>query len=398
MSHAARVIVLLVVMSWVGDGAAHVHAHPGHHAPAAGAEEGAGTLRDTQAWLQARLASAPESPLLLSKLGGVHLAIARRSGMHEDYEDAADCFERLLAADGESVTGRVGRAYARLGLHRFRGALEDARRAALSEPDDATVLALLADVHLALGHVVEAEVIARSLLERSITLESLARVAVIAYERSRYEEARVLLLDALEAGRLLEADEAARAWCLTMLGDVARESGDLEEAEARYREAMATSGTAHAAAWSLGRLLHDRGDLAEAIVVLREVVGRADRVPYRIALGEALCDAGASGEGSRLLSEAEAELEHEIDHGEMGHARALVELWLWRGDHLERAAGLAGRELAAVRGDHGAYEVAGWAMFRAGHVQEAVPLMRQALRLSPAHPPPPGSSPARAPP
>ncbi len=365
--------------------------HPGHHPPDAQQTQsltGDTTLLDTRSYLQAQLKEQPDNTLLLSKLGGVQLDVARVTGHHADYIAAERTFDDLLRVNRDSMSGRIGKAYALLGLHRFREALAQARLAALLEESD-VVLALLADAHLALGHIVEAEAIADLLVERSLTLETLGRCAVIAFERSRYDEARDLMLEAREAGSLLEAGPGAIAWCETMLGDIEANAGRIDQALDWYSRAEKTSAQAHAAAFGRARILVLRGDLQGAEAVLDRLVERFPRVPYRIALAEVLLESESDASrrrGARLIGDAEAELEAEVAADDMGHVRELIELMLRHGPDASRASELAVRELWTVREDHGAHEVAGWALFHAGRLQDAVPLMRAALRLSPAHP------------
>lgn len=335
-------------------------------------------------YLDARLVRTPDDPACLSKLGGAWLATARRSAAHEHYESGADAFRRLLSLEPESRTARVGLAYTCLGRHRFDEALELARAAARIAPDASEVIALLADAHLALGNDAEAAALANQLLDQGLSLESLSRVALLEQLRGHDGRAESLFRDALQAGAIMNAGAEELAWCRTMLGDLLLGRGRLDAAEEEYRAARSLDEHAHAATLGLARVAADRGEPALARTLLERLAADQPEPRNRVALGRVLEQLGDPEGARRWFDRAERDMRRDIDHGDLGHARELVELWLHRGADPRAAVDLALRDLREVRRDAGAFETAAWAMHHAGRHDEAVDLIREALRRGPS--------------
>ncbi len=338
--------------------------------------------------LEARLALAPDNPVLLGSLGGVRLSAARRSGRHQAYDGAHECFDWLVTLEPSSVTGRVGRAYSALGTHRFDAALEDARVAAMIEPGSDAVRALLADVHLALGNLPEAEALASDLVGSSLTLGTLARVALIAFERGETESARRWMSDALEAGRLLDAPGPPLAWCETMLGDIELQAGATVAAATHYRAALQIDPGSHASAVGLARSIatRDAAGLDDAIELLSVVEQDCTLPLVRLTLASLLDARGSAADLDRagaLVGAVESVLTAEVEAGDEAHARDLVELWCRFGGDSERAVALALREVETVRRDRDAYVVAAWALLLADEAERALPYAERALVMAP---------------
>lgn len=390
-------------------------AHPGHDEPApaapAAAQAAARAHRDA---LLRRLAGDPTNPVALAQLAEHDLAAARASGRHEDYRAALASIDALLAvlnAQGSAAPDRAPdptlhaealarRSSAALGLHLFEAALDDARQAATLAPPGTPsadrALAALADAHLALGHLHEADAVAHRLAERALTLESLARLGVIALERASFADAERHLLDALHAGELLDAPADALAWCHSMLADIARDTGRAEDALAHAADALRLNPAAHHARLVIATVDARSGRAAAAVDTLRALVASHPLSRYRLSLAEAL-DAlgtpGATAEAASIRGDVIAALRAETDAGQLDHARELVEALLAlpaphapHAANADLAADLAQRELNEVRRDPAAYETAAFALLRAGRSRDARPLAEQALRLSGQHP------------
>ncbi|MGI9012675.1 MAG: tetratricopeptide repeat protein [Phycisphaerales bacterium] len=362
-----------------GDASAHHHEHNEHRElldPAA---------RKTIEVLEDRLKGQPHDTGLLSRLGTTWLTAARASAVHEHYDAAASTFEQLLAENPNSETGLLGLAYAYIGQHRFQESLEAAQRAALIEPDAIEIWALLGDSHLALGNAFEAELIYDRCLEREMTLNSLARVSLMHDYRGRHSEAVHTMEEALQAGELLDASATDRAWCYTMLGDFALAHGQLDDAQARYNQALELDPSASFAVLQLARIDLVRDDPASAEHRLRAVLSDRPLPEFWIELGRALKQQGRSEEAREWFSKAEADMSADIEHGDYGHARHLAEYWIDQDGDAHRAAELALHDLHSIRKDAGAYDTAAWTLFHAGESDQAYMLAREAVLRSPGN-------------
>lgn len=381
---------LVVIVALAGGLVGVARAHPGHTADDAAVGAPAPSPADpalvtVAESLERRLTERPDEPATLARLAMVRLDIARQTGRHDDFDDAISAFDAWLGQSPGSVEAGVGRTHALLGRHRFAEALRTAQDAVLAGGGDAAARAALADAHLASGNYAEATLLAASLADESLTLESLARVGVIAWERGRLAEAALAIDEALQAGTLLEAPARSLAWCWTLRGDIARDAGDADGAEAAYARAVSLDPLAHEAEHGLARLAARRGELDAAVTRLTTLVQRFGHSRDEVALAAVLARRGGPGDAGRaasLFDHAEGVLRQEIASGHFDHGRQLVNLWLTRGTDASSAARLAVRELEEDRRDAEAYELAAFALHRAGRDAEAADLARRAVALS----------------
>ncbi len=337
------------------------------------------STRRTIEHLQQRLAADPADTRSLSSLGTVWLQVARLSGEHEHYVRAEQAFRPMDDA-------RPGLAYALVGQHRFREALIAARAVGDARPDAHEVWMLLGDIHFALGNALEAEALYGRVAEASLTMQSLSRLALIHEHRGRWDDARRAMTEALDAAVLLDAPATDRAWCLTMLGEMALRHGRLDEASEHLTLAIRVFPDAHAAHARLARIDRRRGDVERVRDRLLQLVDRHALPAYWIALGDAYAATGEQGRARAWLDKAERHMLDELGHGDMGHARELVEFWLDHDGDVEQAVVLALRDLHEVRQDAGAYATAARALHAAGRTEEAIEHIAEALKRAPTDP------------
>jgi tetratricopeptide (TPR) repeat protein len=355
-------------------------AHP-NHAPSGG-DVGAEvqaleeSRKEVGVW-EAKVAQSPDDPRFLSALGNAWLKVARITTDHLDFAKSEAAFRKVYAADPLGDWAPYGLAYALLGQHRFKESLEFARRAAFQHPEEIETLALICDVHLALGNSIEARAIAQRMADEKLTLESLSRLALAHQACGDMDKAVVSMREAFEAGGLLEAKPKALAWCRSMLGDFALETGDLESARAEHEAALLLDPGCHHARWQLAKLDLRDGKATDARDAMLSVVTSYPKPVYFVTLGDAHKAVGDE-EGQKLAAaaykDAESRMLKEIDAKGLGHIRELAEFWLSHGGDANKAAELALRDVNDVRQDFGAFDTAAWAMFKAGRASEAVPM------------------------
>ena len=186
------------------------------------------SLQKSIAWFKQRLDKNPQDMISLGRLGDLYLKKARHTARHDDFQLAQTCFERLLALDTSSVHGRIGMSRALLGQHHFARALDQARIAGARKPQDPATWALIGDIHLALGHYLEAEMFFIRLHDLRVDLQSLSRRAQIYEVRGNFEMALRYYHDALKQGQKDQRPATELAWCLTMIADLHLESGELD--------------------------------------------------------------------------------------------------------------------------------------------------------------------------
>jgi tetratricopeptide (TPR) repeat protein len=239
----------------------------------------------------------PDSAALLVNLG---LAEKRQDRLTE----AARCFERAIAADSGNVDAWVNMGATRAALH------DDAAAARCFEQAlsrDAHCVAARANLALTLARL-------RSFDDARAHLD-----AVGALESEHVD----VTLSVIEAQRLCGRMDAALRTCdaalqshpgdaalMTARGAIVQARGDLDPAEACFRQACAAAPSLHAARYNLATLRLLRGDYREgfALYESRFDAFDADASPYRgvnDALGADRRWRGESLNGRRLLLWAE---------------------------------------------------------------------------------------------
>ncbi len=370
-------------------------AHPGHGPDEAGSPNEVAQLRETLRPWRSRLDADPGDAGALANLGAIYLNIARRTASHADFAEAEGMFIAILRADGGDDSARYGLACAQLGLHKFKDALGNAREAEPAHPGSEQIASLLCDIHLALGNNAEAGLIAEALASRSLTLESLSRLALVKQARGEHREAAKAMRDAFEAGKLLDAPARSLAWCRSILGDFALELGRLDEARGEFETALALDPGCHHARWRLAQIDIRQGKGALAVEPMRALVEQVPKPAYILTLADAVeaGDPGAASTGPESVHElrarAEAAMASELASGGLGHVRELVEFWLAHPEFCpdkEKAAELAMRDVNQVRRDAGAFGTAAWALMFLGKPGEAAPLAREAALRAPGDP------------
>ena len=173
---------------------------------------------------------------------------------------------------------------------------------------------------------------------------------------------------------------------MTMLGELALKRGRLHEASECLARAVENFDGAHAAHAGLAEIDRRRGDLATARDRLRRLVDRHPRPVYWIALGEVCAALDDPNRARSWFDRAEEVMLGEVRRGDLGHARALVELWLEHDGDVEQAVVLALEDLKEVRRDAGAFATAARALHAAGRTEEAVEHMAEALKRTTADP------------
>ncbi len=323
-----------------------------------------------------RLQKNPEDLVALSELGRISLDIAHGSGGHGYFQTAEGYFRQALAIDPDNLRGLLGLGYALIGNHGFHEGLKVARHAAEVYPEEAQAWALLGDIHFALGHYVDAEMCFQRLFQQSANFAAQVRLAQVHQVRGRFEEAMTLFKAALDQ---VTADPKAHAWCLTMIGDLQLEMGNVVEARRNFEAARPFA--ADYAEWRLSEIAWQAGPSQAAIhdaVHLHK--RRPDVDAYSLSLARMYAQKGALAKAEALWQATEQDILAEVNRGDLGHIRPLIQSWLEREIHLEQALALAERELKEVRGDLEAHELVGWALYQQGRVAEAVPYFDQALR------------------
>jgi tetratricopeptide (TPR) repeat protein len=330
-----------------------------------------GTLREGHAEAAPR---ASESSRLA--LRGLELQErARRTGDPALYPAAERALRAALDLDRSNASAVRGLAALMGSRHRFGEMLPLARHALALEPESAAVHGILGDALLELGRYREAF----AEFDRLAALKpSASAYARISYAR----ELRGDVHGAIEAMELA-IDSAApgepSALMRTLAGNLLLADRRLDQASARYREALAfVPGYAPALA-GLGDVMVARGDVTGALALYRRAADGSAAPEHAAALGDVLDLVGRHAEATRAWARAEA-LEARFARNGGDNRLETAEFDLDHDRNLAAALARARAGRAArpsVEGDH----VLAWALYKNGRCADARPVSLRSLRL-----------------
>jgi len=260
-----------------------------------------------------------------------------------------------------------------LSLHRFRDALEVARRARDLRPDDAWNYGVMGDALIELGEYDRA-------FEAFDTMVA-KRPGAAAYARVAYaRELQGDLPGALEAMQLAAKatppqDPEAQAWYAAQIGELKLRMGQVDEAEREYRRAaFLFPGYPHALIGQ-GKVKAARGDRDGALAIYLEQVKRTPTLDLAARIGDLYAERGAANEAERYYQLAEDLAGPAAAQTEANLALFLAE----RGRKLPEAVRIA-EAVAAARHDIFTEDALAWAYFKTGRISDAFAASQQALR------------------
>jgi tetratricopeptide (TPR) repeat protein len=336
----------------------------------------AGSLSDLIANLQDRLKAVPGDWRSYAGLGLVYVQQARVTADPSYYPKAEGVLQRSIELNGadnfDALTGLAALAAAR---HDFAAALSWGERAKAVNPYNASIYAVIGDAQVELGRYDEALQTLQTMIDIRPDLATYARVSYGWELQGSYQNAIKAMKLALDAA----ATPTDASWASNQLGDLYFNSGDLDRAEAFYRQGLARDDTFVPVHAGLAKVEAARGRFQQAIVDYSWVVERLPSPEYVIALGDLY---------SVTDREDLALRQYELVHVEERLLQANgvnvdLEIALFDADHHDSlAAGLAAAQTEWGRRQsiHVADALA-WELHANGRNEEALTYADQALRL-----------------
>lgn len=346
---------------------------------AAGASPTAGsTSGSTDALVAKYLAAVRADPTNVESavlLGYSYLQRVRETGDPADYGRADAILEQALALDPKSVDALVGKGTLLLARHQFHDALSVGQQAQTLAPKLARVYGVIADAQTELGMYDDAVASLQTMVDLRPDLASYSRISYARELRGQLDAAIEVMRRAFDAGGAGENREYVRV----LLGNLSFIKGDLGRAEKIYTASLeALPGYVYARA-GLGSVRAAQGRLDEAIALYQQA---ADTIPlpqFVVALAEAQEAAGRTDEAAgnyALVRQIEALLA-------ANGVRNDLELALFEANHgtdPARAVELA-RAAYADQPNIKAADALGWALFKAGNLDEADRYATESLKL-----------------
>jgi tetratricopeptide (TPR) repeat protein len=340
----------------------------------AGAAAGA-DLRSTIAGLQDRLRRLPQDWQAMASLGTAYVQQAATTADPSYYAKAEGVLAASLAQHPEgndaALTGQAALAASR---HDFAAARALAERALAVNPYSASALGVLTDALVELGAYDDAFAALQRMLDLRPGVPSYTRASYSFELRGDLPAARAALEQALR----IAVDPADAAFAHRYLGELAYNSGDLDEAERQFADGLRRAPSSPPLLVGRARVHAARGEFEAALADYTDAVQRLPEPGFLTELGELYDFLGRTEQAQeqydvvratqRLFEAAGVELDLEqslflADHGSPQEAlRAAAVGWQTR------------------RSVHSADAYA-WALHVNGRSREALEIAEQAQRL-----------------
>lgn len=336
------------------------------------------TLSDRQLRAaQDTIERAPADPKGYNLLCAAYLKKARETGDFGFNARAEAALNRSLelssSADNYDALGL--KATLLLASHRFDEALEVARRAQRSRPQDPLNYGAITDALVELGDYQGAFAAAQKMMDLRPGAMSYARVS---YLRELQGDVRGAV-EAMRAAAEAAGDTETRAWCRVHLGDLLIDTNDLAAAEREFERALAELPDYHLAFAGLARARVSSGDMEAAVRFYESARRRVPLPDTAIALGDLHLKLGHADEAKKLYDMVEL-IERTGSAGQNTYSRQLA---LFYADHdmkLDDALQIMRRERAA-RSDIYTCDALAWVLYKKGDLAAAKTAIGEALRL-----------------
>ena len=324
------------------------------------------------------LTADPISAVAMGKLAALHMQKARESGSWNENLEAEVLARRSLSArTRRNGATAVTLTNALLAQHRFVEAIDVARTLVKQEPDEPAYRALLGEVAMEVGDDATAAAMFNTVWTSRSGLSIAPRLARWLELTNHVEKARRVLLSARdEAVTRRDLSIETKAWFHLRVGDLELRAGRERDAASAYRAGLALDDQDPRLLAAMARLAAHQQD-PDAVIAWGERAIAARMDPATLG----------------LLSKAYAQRGDGDKASEYAHALAVVasaqrgpydRAWsLYLLDQQEQVAAVLTRALTELetRRDVYGYDLAAWALYRAGRFQEARTMMARALRL-----------------
>ncbi|MDZ7360198.1 MAG: tetratricopeptide repeat protein [candidate division KSB1 bacterium] len=330
-------------------------------------------------YYEAEIRRKPEVAKNYIELAQVFLQEARVTGNHHQYiPEAQQLLEKALALEPKNFQATIVKASLMLTLHQFQEAKRLAQIAIAHAPYNAFSHGVLVDALIELGEYGEAVKICDKMLSLRPDLRSYARASYLRELHGDLDGAMAAMRMACDAG---VAGQESRAWALHQLGMLYLQQGKADTAAFIFKGILEERSNYAYAIAGLAQVNSVKKNFAEAIRLFQQ----AYQIVPDHGFIEQLADLyRAAGDARRADSTAQEVLKTFGQH-EQGGWNINREFAMFCANHnMNLAAALkrAKSEYEARPNNIDVLETCAWALYKNGHVQEAVPLIEQAMKLN----------------
>jgi tetratricopeptide (TPR) repeat protein len=326
--------------------------------------------------LQARIKESGGSAEDFATLGAAYLQKWRDNGDPGYYAKADPVLKSALSLDPANFDALTEMGALAASRHDFATALDWANEAIAINPGNSNAWGVKGDALVELGRYPEAIDTVQHMVNLRPDLSSYSRVSYLRELMGDVPNAIAAMQQAVRAGGL---NAENTNWCRYQLGMLYFNSGQLDQAEAQFREALYyLPGYVHAEA-GLAAVLAARGDLDHAIDLYETAIRVMPFPQYIIELGDVYQAAVQPDNAQRQFSLVEAMEQLYQANG----VNVDMELALFDADHQRNLDTLVdeGRRGVDERPGILGHDALAWSLYQAGQYQQAEAQEAQALSL-----------------
>jgi len=325
---------------------------------------------------EARIKSLPGSAHGYNLLASAYMQKARETGDFGFNARAETTLNRSLEIAPGDSSAIILRATLLLTYHRFREALEEAKRAQVPGRESPDLYGVMTDALVELGDYSAAVDAAQKMMDLRPDSASYSRASYVRALHGDLEGAIEAMVVAVKAANPRNAEGAA--WYRVHLGLVLMNAGKRSEGERQFDIALDTFPDYHPALAAKARARVAGGDFEGAIQFYRQAQARVPLPEIVIPLGDLYSKLGRADEARQQY-----ELVDFIERQAAGNATYSRELALFWADHdmkLDEALEIMRQERVA-RADIQTSDALAWCLFKKGKLAEAKESIEQAMRL-----------------
>jgi tetratricopeptide (TPR) repeat protein len=251
-----------------------------------------GALATTAEWqktkekvteLTTKITGHPVDESLRLKLATIYMQEARITLNPYYYQATWKILDGVLKLNPQSFEAYVYKASVAMSLHNFAQAKDLAEKAQSIIPDNAYIYGILVDANVELGNYEEAVKMSDKMQALKPSLESYSRASYLREIYGDYPGAIDAMQMAVDAGATgLESAE----WARTTLGDLYLATGNLKEAEERYRQTLVVRPEFPNAEIGLAKIEKARKNYDSAIAHTERAIRIISETSYVTQLGE----------------------------------------------------------------------------------------------------------------
>ncbi len=313
------------------------------------------------------------------RLGDAYIQKAREAGDITYFTLAEQALRKALDIAPKLSGALRHLAFVLYSRHAFEEAAVQAAKAIELDPKDSHAYGILGDAYQEVGRYRQAEEAYQRMIQIQSDLYSLSRLSGLKHLMGDSQGAIEDLERAIQEGKANGRPRESIAWAQWQLGSEQLALGKLNEAEAHYLKALATYPNYYRALAGLAQVRAAQERYPEAIDLNQKAIAIIPFPEYAAALGDVYTKTGRREEAKKQYDLVEY-------IGYLNSLNKIIynrELAYFYADHdikLGEALELAKRELE-IRQDIYAYDVLAWALYKNGKPEEALSMMKEALKL-----------------